>query len=47
MPLEFVYESWCDWFWQRWLRGEGTWCGGEAIYNVVMFGEYDGFGGEW
>jgi hypothetical protein len=47
MPFELIYEAWHEWFYERWKRGEGSWCGGAAIYSVVVYEDYDGFGGDW
>jgi hypothetical protein len=47
MSSLLLYDAWHEWFFLRWRRGEGMWLGGYAIENHVLFGEYNGFGGDF
>lgn len=42
-----LFDAWHQWFWELWQRGDGFWIGGCSIERHVLFGDYDGFGGEW
>ena len=47
MPFILIYDAWHEWFYERWRRGDGMFPGGSAIERAVLYGEYNGFGGEW